>query len=110
MLLLIDRSILRAIYNFRFLTRFAEAVSRREKVAVKAYIVEMAMYKVPLQQRGMQSALFERSLCIVGQERSTSLFRESFISTTRHLISSNTKIVSFYSHYEHSTMHKLSSA
>ena len=79
--------------------RFAEAVSRREKAAVRAHIVEMAMYKVPLRQRGMQAVLFERSLCLVGQERATSLFRENFTSNTRHLITSNTKIVSFpFSH------------
>ena len=62
---------------------------------MRAHIVEMAMYKVPLRQRGMQAVLFERSLCLVGQERATSLFRENFTSNTRHLITSNTKIVSF---------------
>jgi hypothetical protein len=70
---------------------FGEAISGREKLAVKAYIIEMAMYKVPLKQRGLEAILFERGLCISGQERPTALFRENFTVNTRYLVSSKGK-------------------
>jgi HAD-superfamily hydrolase (TIGR02245 family) len=70
---------------------FGEAVLDREKLAVKAYIIEMAMYKVPLKQRGLEAILFERGLYISGQERPTALFRENFTVNTRYLVSSKGK-------------------
>ena len=70
---------------------FAEAVSRREKVAVKAFIIETAMAKVPSKQRGLESVVFDRSLCLVGQDRPTALFRANFTSNTRYLATSNMK-------------------
>ena len=73
--------------------RFAEAVSRREKMAVKAFIVDMAMYKVPVKQRALESVIFDRSLCLVGQDRPTALFRTNFTPSSRYLISSNFKTV-----------------
>ena len=68
---------------------FAEAVSRREKMAVKAFIIETAMAKVPSKQRGMESVIFDRSLCLVGQDRPTALFRANFTPDTRYLATSN---------------------
>jgi hypothetical protein len=70
---------------------FAEAVSRREKMAVKAFIIETAMAKVPSKQRGLEAVTFDRSLCLVGQDRPTALFRANFTPTTRYLATSNMK-------------------
>mmetsp|Transcript_33258 Transcript_33258/g.31712 ORF Transcript_33258/g.31712 Transcript_33258/m.31712 type:complete len:508 (+) Transcript_33258:303-1826(+) len=70
---------------------FGEAVSVQEKLAVKTHIIEMAMIKVPLKQRGLEAVLFERGLCISGQERPTALFRENFTVNTRYLVSSKGK-------------------
>ena len=70
---------------------FAEAVSRREKMAVKAFIIELAMAKVPSQQRSLELVQFEHSLCLVGQDRPTALFRAQFTANTRYLATSNMK-------------------
>ena len=70
---------------------FAEAVSRREKMAVKAFIIEIAMANVPSQQRSLELVQFEHSLCLVGQDRPTALFRAQFSADTRYLATSNMK-------------------
>ena len=70
---------------------FAEAVSRREKMAVKAFIIEIAMAKVSSKQRSLESVIFDRSLCLVGQDRPTALFRANFTPSTRYLATSNMK-------------------
>ena len=67
----------------------AEAVSRRDKAAVKAFIVETALAKIPPKQRGIEAVNFDRNLCFVGQDRPTAVFRANFTPTTRHLATSN---------------------
>jgi hypothetical protein len=68
-------------------------VSRREKAAVRAYVTEMAMYKVPAKRRAVESVLFDKSLCITGQDKETVVFRHNFTVESRPLITSNIKSV-----------------
>jgi NLI interacting factor-like phosphatase len=74
-------------------------------MAVKAFIIDMAMYKVPIKQRGLESVLFDRSLCLVGQDRPTALFRCNFTPSSRYLIASNTRAVCICNPHNTTTHH-----
>lgn len=76
--------------------RFAESIPRRERAAVKAYVVEIAMYHVPEKLRATEATFIERNLHVISQEKSSALFRENFTLSSRHLISSSTKQVSSF--------------